>query len=146
MKSFPKRPLVHEMRNRRPDLVRAISTGVVDLAIVGAVCLEERNVAGRATHRLRDGVDRLDGVVQSVVETGIVADAVICVHRRRVRCNGGKGRAQHRIAGEHVAEASAVAVAGGEDPSGVDTVARSQVCDQCLHEANVINVGIRPAV
>lgn len=134
------------MRYGRPDLVGTVPSRIVNLAVIGAVRFEERDVAGGAAHRLRNGVDGLDGVVKRIVEIGVVRGGVVRIHSRGVWCDGGKRLAQHWVAGDHVAEASSVAVASGEDSARIHTIACRQVRNQCFEEANIVDICICPAV
>lgn len=108
--------------------------------------LKEGDVPGRAAYGLWYGVDRLDGVVQSVVERGVVGIGVVRIHGGRVGRDGGKSLTEHWVTGNHVREACAVAVASGKDPASVDAVACSQIGNERLDEANVVNVGEGSAV
>ena len=80
LQSLPRRPIVQPMWNGRPDLVGAVASRVIDLAVARAMGLEHRDVGTGVANGLRYGVGQLDGVVKRIVEIRVTARTVVGVH------------------------------------------------------------------
>jgi len=125
------------MRKRREDtsVVRGVSI-VQDLSISRAVELDDGDVvAAWRTYGLHRCIHRLD--------CRWVAGGEVGVHRSGVSSENGNLHTEDRVAGKDVDKATSITVTHCEQARIVHAETGGDVGDKCIHEAKVVNIGVR---